>query len=116
MTIHETQNVPLFAADDGTIRVQGTRVSFDSIIHHFNLGATAEQIAHKFPAVPLTDIYACITYYLNHREEVEDYLRQQESEADASQQLLETDPQHRRSSVEMRERLLARWAVRHQAA
>ena len=111
-TLETTQTVPLTLIEDGTIRITGSRVSLDSIVHHFKLGATPEQIAHKFPSLQLAYIYAAITYYLNHREAVEEYLRQQEAEGDAIQQRLEADPQYQTAMAELRERLLARWSAR----
>jgi uncharacterized protein (DUF433 family) len=112
MSLELTQTIPLTLSDDGAIRITGSRVTLDSIVHHFKLGATAEQIAHKFPSVKLSDIYAVITYYLNHRDQVEEYLQQQEAEADAVQRGIESDPQHQAAMTEMRERLLARWQAR----
>lgn len=105
------QIVPLTLTEDGTIRITGSRVSLDSIVYHFKLGATAEQIAQKFPSLGLADIYAAITYYLTHREAVEEYLRQQEAEGDAIQQRIEADPQYRAAIAELRGRLLARWSA-----
>lgn len=107
-TIESTQAVPLVAWDDGSIRVAGSRVTLDSIVHHFELGATAEQIAHKFPPLALADVYAAITYYLTHRAEVEEYLRRREAESDAAQQQIESDPLHQAAAAETRARLLAR--------
>ena len=106
--VETTQIVPLSLTRDGAILITGSRVSLDSVVHHFKLGATAEQIVQKFPSLPLADIYAAITYYLNHREAVEKYLRQQEVEADNIQQRIEADPRYQTAMVEMRERLLTR--------
>jgi uncharacterized protein (DUF433 family) len=111
-TLEETQTVPLVLTEGGTIRIKGSRVSLDSIVHHFKLGSTAEQIAHKFPSLELADIYAAITYYLNHREAVEEYLQQQESEGDDVQQRIESDPQYQIAMEGQRERLLARRLTR----
>jgi uncharacterized protein (DUF433 family) len=112
MTLETTQTVPLTLTEDGTIRIKGSRVSLDSIVYHFKLGATAEQIAHKFPALELADIYAAITYYLNHRETVDEYLRQQEVESDALQQRIKSASNDQTACAEMRSRLLARWSAR----
>lgn len=113
MTMLETtQTMPLTLGEDGTIRITGSRVSLDSVVHHFKLGATAEQIAHKFPSLQLADIYAVITYYLNHREAVEEYLRQQEAAGDAIQQRIEAEPQYQTTMADIRERLLSRWSAR----
>lgn len=111
-TLETAQTVPLSLAEDGTIRVTGSRVSLDSLLHHYKLGATAEQIAYKFPSLRLADIHAAIAYYLNHRTAVEEYLAQQETEADAVQQAFEADPDYQARVGELRERLLARWAAR----
>ena len=107
-TLEKTQTVPLRLTDDGTILVADSRVSLDSVVHHYKLGASAEQIAHKFPALELADVYAAITYYLNHEETVEQYLQQQEAKGDEVQQKIESDPQYQKKSAELRARLLAR--------
>ncbi len=105
-------NVPLTTTEFGTIRVGRSRVSLDSVVCHYKLGATAEQIAHSFPTLDLADIYAVIAYYLANRESVEEYLRQQEAEADALQQQIESDPKQREATRQLRERIRARWAAR----
>ncbi len=93
MTLLETnQSLPLRLTEDGTIRIADSHVSLDSVVHHYKLGASAEQIAQKFPALELADIYAAITYYLNHKETVEDYLQQQEAEGDEIQKRIEAAP------------------------
>jgi uncharacterized protein (DUF433 family) len=102
---------PLSVTDDGTMRITGTRVSLDSIIHHFKLGATAEEIVCKFPSLRLADVYAVIAYYLNKREVVESYLHQQETDADAIQQQIESAPDYQATKAELRKRLLARWTA-----
>jgi uncharacterized protein (DUF433 family) len=107
-TLETSQELPLRLTEDGTIRIAGSRVSLDSVVHHYKLGASAEQIAQKFPALDLADIYAAITYYLNHKEAIEEYLREQEAKGDEAQKRIESDPQYQKSSAELRARLLAR--------
>ena len=107
-TLEITQILPLRLTDDGTIRVADSRVSLDSVVHHYKLGASAEQIAQKFPALDLADVYATITYYLSHEESVEEYLRQQEAKGDEVQKKIESDSQYQTTSAELRMRLLAR--------
>ena len=108
ITLERAQASPLRLADDGTIRIAETRVSLDSVIHHYKLGASAEQIAQKFPALDLADVYAVIGYYLNNEETIEEYLRQQEARGDEIQGRAESDPQYQETSAELRARLLAR--------
>ena len=38
------QTIPLALDSDGVIRISGSRVTLDSIVHEFQRGATAEQI------------------------------------------------------------------------
>ncbi|MCI0664512.1 MAG: DUF433 domain-containing protein [Acidobacteria bacterium] len=102
-----TQTVPLRLDERGTIRIAGTRVSLDSVIYHFNLGATAEQIAHKFPALDLADVYAVIAYYLANRQTVDDYINQQDAKAEAFKKRLKEDPEYKAWRAGLRERLLA---------
>ena len=107
-TLETTQRLPLRLTEDGTIRIGDTRVSLDSVVHHYKLGASAEQITQKFPALDLADVYAAITYYLNHQEAVEEYLREQEAKGDEVQENIEFDPQYQRESAQLRDRILAR--------
>jgi hypothetical protein len=85
-------------------------VSLDSIVHHYKLGASAEQIVQKFPRLELADVYAAIAYYLNHEETIEEYLREQEAKGDEMQRRIESDPQYQKKSAELRARILSRKA------
>ena len=114
-TLHEAQILPLRLTEDGSIRIADSRVSLDSVVYHYKLGASAEQITQKFPDLELADVYAAITYYLNHEETVEEYLRQQEARGDEVQEKLESDPQYQKQSAELRARLLARKSELKQA-
>src|SRR3989440_9568790 len=107
-TLEQTLTLPFRLTEDGTIRIGDSRVSLDSVVHHYKLGASAEQIAQKFPALDLADVYAAITYYLNHEETVEEYLRQQEAAGEEVQKKIESDPRYKKNSADLRARLLAR--------
>lgn len=99
-TLEKTQTLPLRLTEDGTICIAGTRVSLESVVHHYKLGASAEQIAQKFPALDLADVYAAITYYLNHEETIEEYLRRQEAKGDEVQKKIESDPLYQKRSTD----------------
>lgn len=107
-TLETTQMLPLRLTEDGTIRVADSRVSIDSVVHHYKLGASAEQIVQKFPALDLADVYAVITYYLYHEETIEEYLRREQLVGDEVQEKIESNPQYQKQSAELRARLLAR--------
>jgi uncharacterized protein (DUF433 family) len=98
------QHVPLRLDEDGTIRIRGSRVSFESVIQQFKLGATAEQIQEDFPSLTLREIYGAIYYYLDNTEAAEEYMRQQESAADETRRFID---EHLHSNT-LRERLRAR--------
>jgi uncharacterized protein (DUF433 family) len=69
---------------DGGYYIAGTRISLDSIVHAFQAGESPEGILRSFPlAGPLVRIYGAITFYLENKETVEAYLRDQERLWDA---------------------------------
>ena len=105
----KTISIPLVVTDQGTIRIKDSRVSLDSIVHHFKLGASAEQIVYSFPSLHLGDVYSSIAYYLTHRSKVEAYLEEQEVAGDDLQGQLESNPDYQAEIAELRSRILGRW-------
>src|ERR1700731_1459365 len=96
--------IPLSTAADGVIRIAGTRVTLDTVIDTFLTGASPEEIAQDFPVLRLDDIYAVITYSRRHRDEVDAYLGERRSGAEALRR--EIEPQSAQTAL--RARLLAR--------
>jgi uncharacterized protein (DUF433 family) len=98
------QAPPLSAAEDGVIRVGNTRVTLDTVVAAFRTGATAEEIAQRYPTLDLADVYQVIGYCLRHRDEVEAYLQERAEVRSQVRRMNEArfDPQG------IRERLLAR--------
>ena len=109
VALEETIIMPLVVTEQGTIRIKGSRVSLDSVIHHFKLGATAEQIVQSFPSLSLGDVYSSIAYYLTHRQEMEVYLEEQKVAAGNLQDQLESNPDYQAEIAELRSRMLGRW-------
>lgn len=96
--------IPLSTDADGVIRVAGTRITLDTVIDTFMTGASPEEIAEDFPVLRLDDVYAVITYYLRHRDEVDAYLRDRRTRAEVLRREIEAhSPQ-----TGLRDRLLAR--------
>lgn len=96
--------LPLFEDEYGVIRIQGTRVPIDMVVYDYRSGATAEEIVASYPSVRLADVHAVLSYYLQHRAEVDAYLVQQERLSDEKRrEVLQRSPQ-----ADLRERLLAR--------
>jgi uncharacterized protein (DUF433 family) len=106
MFVVEALQIPLTQDANGVIRVSGTRIPLETLIMAFKQGDTAEEIAQKYPALNLVDIYAVIAYYLGHREQADRYITEQEKETQAVRKEVET----RCNPYGIRERLLARRA------
>jgi uncharacterized protein (DUF433 family) len=96
--------IPLSTAADGAIRIAGTRVTLDTVIDTFLTGASPEEIAQDFPVLRLDDIYAVLTYYLRHRDEVDSYLGERRSRAEVLRREIEAHS----AQTGLRGRLLAR--------
>jgi len=62
---------------EGAWRVNGTRVSLDSIVHAYWNGRQPEAIAADFPTVSLEKIHGAIAYYLRNRLEIDAYMETQ---------------------------------------
>src|SRR5438477_7759426 len=105
--IIESQPVPLDQDETGAIRVGKTRVLLELVIEAYLDGATPETIVQWFESLRLADVYAVISYYLNHSEEVKDYLRQREEMAAEVRRKIEASQPQR---PHFREELLARRA------
>ena len=96
--------VPLSRDAQGVLRVAGTRVTLDTVVEVYRAGSTPEEIARHYPSLDLADVYAVLTYYLRHQEDVDAYLRRREEEAATIRRQAEAGLD--RSGL--RERLLAR--------
>ena len=98
--------VPLRTNGDGVVRVGSTRIPLDTVVTVFDLGASPEEIVQQFSALDLADVYAVIGYYLHHKDEVADYLRARQQQAQAVREATEA----RYDTAGIRDRLLARRA------
>jgi len=98
------QRVSLHQDETGTVRVIGSRMTLDTLVAAFKRGATAEQIQDSFPSLSLRQIYGAIAYYLDHQDDVQAYLSERQTEADAIRQQIESQPKYK----EFRERIRRR--------
>lgn len=105
----EPQVLPLTRLENGVYRVTGTRIPLERVIECFKAGLTPEETVDAFDSLRLPDVYTLIGYYLTHREEVEEYLRQQEADAEEMQRMIEKAMPPRPG---FREELLRRQALR----
>jgi uncharacterized protein (DUF433 family) len=80
---------PLTTHADGAVRVGGTRVTLDTVVHAYDTGASPEEIVLSFPSLALPDVYATIAYALRHRGEVDAYLAERAAEAEEIRRKIE---------------------------
>lgn len=99
-----TDSPPLAKDTEGVIRVGGTRVSLDSLVFAFLDGSTPEEIIQQYPSLGLADAYAAVTFYLNHRQDVETYLDERKMQREQTRAEVEA----RFNPQGIRERLLSR--------
>jgi uncharacterized protein (DUF433 family) len=77
-----TEVIPIYTDKDGRMRVSGTRVLLDLIIHAYQRGETPEHIVQMYTTLTLDQVYLAIGYYLRHRETVDEYIRRMDDEAE----------------------------------
>jgi uncharacterized protein (DUF433 family) len=97
--------VPLSTDVSGVVRVAGTRVTLDTVVAAFDAGATPEQITQDYP-LRLDDIYAVITHYLRHADDVRKYLSNRKQQASAARR----EASRRYDQSGLRQQLLSRLA------
>ena len=74
---------PLRRDEGGTVRVGRSRITLDLIVEQFENGMTPEDLVRAYDTLELADVYATISYYLRHRDEVRAYLERRSVEGDA---------------------------------
>jgi uncharacterized protein (DUF433 family) len=103
----EPRPVPLTEDADGRWRITGTRIPLERIIECHKEGESPEAIAEAFDSLRLSDVYVVISYYLDHKDEIEEYLQGREQKAEEVRRMIEGGQPARPG---MRDELLARKA------
>ena len=104
MQAFEPRLPPLETGPDGGIRVGGTRVSLETVVYAFDAGSSAEEIVEQYPSLSLSKVYAVISYALDNRHSVDEYVALRRQGTDA----LRTEIEQRWPAHGLRDRLLAR--------
>ncbi len=102
----EPRAVPLTQDETGRWRVTGTRIPLERVIECHKEGESPETIVESFDTLRLSDVYLVIGYYLEHEDEVEAYLSEQEARAQEIEKTIKASMPLRPG---LREELLARW-------
>jgi uncharacterized protein (DUF433 family) len=67
----------------GKPRIAGRRITVQNIaIWHERMGRSADEIATEYD-LKLADVYAALTYYFDHRAEIDESIREGEAFAEA---------------------------------
>ena len=99
------EGIPLNYDHSGTIRVKGSRVTLDTLVARMQVGDTREEIHEGFPSVTLAQINTILDWYLNNQVEADEYLREQEVEAERIRQEIESEPEYIARRAELRRRI-----------
>lgn len=77
------QPVPLVRGHDGAWIVGHSQIPLERILEAYGNGASPETIVQWFDTLQLADVYAVLSYCLNHSREVSEYLKERDALADA---------------------------------
>jgi uncharacterized protein (DUF433 family) len=55
----------------GHARVEGTRIAVHDVVAYHLLGNSIEEIVDRFEGLGRSQVYECLAYYEDHREEIE---------------------------------------------
>jgi uncharacterized protein (DUF433 family) len=72
MELHGKRS-PIRLEAGGVIRVGNSRISCDLVIEQYENGMTPEDLVRAYDTLKLADAYGAIAYYLNHRQEIQEY-------------------------------------------
>jgi uncharacterized protein (DUF433 family) len=102
--------VPLRDDGHGGLRVGQTRVSFESVWHMHQQGASPADIVRAFDTLQLADVHAVLAWALRHADDVAAYLERRNEEAAPIRRQLEQDglTPTREASTDLKAKLLAR--------
>lgn len=70
----------------GCYRINGSRISLDSVVYAFLEGDSPETIQQSFPVLTLAQVYGAIAYYLDHQTEINAHLRAEEVDFEQKRQ------------------------------
>ncbi|MDJ1169926.1 DUF433 domain-containing protein [Roseofilum sp. BLCC_M154] len=60
----------------GQPHIAGHRIKVqDIVIWHDDMGMSPDEIVYHYPSITLADVYAALTYYHDHREEIRQQIR-----------------------------------------
>ncbi len=67
----------------GRTIIEGTRIGVHDVVGLFVNGASVDEMCRSFPGVTRAQVYECLSYYEDHRVEIDALIAQQMSEGPA---------------------------------
>src|SRR5438128_3324899 len=98
---------PSIEERNGRYYVTQSPIALEAVILRFKEGLSPETIHRDcFPSIPLAQVYAVVSFYLNNQQKVQDYLEQaRREEDDLQQQMLAAHPEFLKTADESRRHL-----------
>jgi uncharacterized protein (DUF433 family) len=75
--VSQAETIYAYKTAEGGWRVADSRVSLDSVVIAFLDGSSADEIAGDFPALSIEQVDGAIKFYLQHKQEIDEYLTEQ---------------------------------------
>ena len=82
---------PLRQGEDGAVRIGNSRISLDLVVQQYENGMTPEEMVRAYDTLQLPDVYAAISYYLRHRDQVRTYLKWRQEQASHLEAKIESE-------------------------
>ena len=60
--------------------IEGTRIGVHDVVGLIVNGATIDEVCRSFPGVTRAQVYACLSYYEDHRVEIDAFVAEQMNE------------------------------------
>jgi uncharacterized protein (DUF433 family) len=70
----------LCTTDEGEILLRGHRIGLFHVVRLYNAGYSPEMLVCQYPTLPLALVHKVIAFYLDHRDEVDQYVARSELE------------------------------------
>lgn len=67
----------------GRMIIEGTRIGVHDVVSLVVNGASIDEVCRSFPGVTRAQVYECLSYYEDHRVEIDALVAQQMSEGPA---------------------------------
>jgi uncharacterized protein (DUF433 family) len=92
----------------GSFYLIGSRVPLAHIVREFQNGESPEAIRSHYSTLSLEQVYGAITFYLGHKDEIEEDIAERERVEDEFREKHPAPPELKRKLEQARQQLLAR--------